>query len=199
MNKQEFFEKLRKGLSGLPQKETEERITFYSEMIDDRIEDGLSEEEAVRAAGSVDEVVLQIVSDIPFSKIAKDRIRPKRQLKIWEIILLLLGSPLWFPILISLIFAVFSLYVSLWAVIISLWVVFIAFVCFAFCGIVGGIVLIIGGDVLTGIITVVAGVVCAGLSILMFFGCKAVTKGFLVLTKKIAIWIKNCFIKKEEA
>lgn len=199
MNKQEFLKQLRKGLSGLPQKETEERITFYSEMIDDRIEDGLSEEEAVRAVGSVDEVVLQIVSDIPLSKIAKDRIRPKRQLKLWEIILLLLGSPLWFPILITLIFAVFSLYVSLWSVIISLWVVFIAFVCFAFSGIVGGIVLIIGGDVLTGIITVVAGVVCAGLSILMFFGCKAVTKGFLVLTKKIAIWIKNCFIKKEEA
>ena len=44
-----------------------------------------------------------------------------------------------------------------------------------------------------------AGIVCAGLSIFMFYGCKAATKGILVLTKKLAVWIKNCFIKKEEA
>ena len=43
MNKQEFIALLRKGLSGLPQKELEERLTFYSEMIDDRIEEGLTE------------------------------------------------------------------------------------------------------------------------------------------------------------
>lgn len=47
MNKQEFLVKLRKGLSGLPKEDIEERLTFYSEMIDDRMEEGLSEEEAV--------------------------------------------------------------------------------------------------------------------------------------------------------
>ena len=45
MNKQEFFEQLRKGLSGLPKDDIEERLTFYKEMIEDRIEDGLSEED----------------------------------------------------------------------------------------------------------------------------------------------------------
>ena len=46
MNKQEFLKNLRVSLSNLPQEEIEERIIFYSEMIDDRIEEGLSEEEA---------------------------------------------------------------------------------------------------------------------------------------------------------
>ena len=49
MNKQEFLSQLRKGLAGLPQNDIEERLAFYGEMIDDRIEEGLSEEEAVSA------------------------------------------------------------------------------------------------------------------------------------------------------
>ena len=38
MNKSEFLEELRKGLAGLPKDDVEERLTFYGEMIDDRIE-----------------------------------------------------------------------------------------------------------------------------------------------------------------
>ena len=42
------------------------------------------------------------------------------------------------------------------------------------------------------------GFVCAGLSIFMFYGYKAATNGILILTKKVATGIKNCFIKKEK-
>ena len=48
MNKQEFLNQLRSGLNGLPHEEIEERVMFYSEMIDDRVEEGLSEEDAGR-------------------------------------------------------------------------------------------------------------------------------------------------------
>ena len=48
MLKNEFMEQLRSRLVGLPSQEVEERLGFYSEMIDDRIEDGLTEEEASR-------------------------------------------------------------------------------------------------------------------------------------------------------
>ena len=74
MSKQEFLVQLRKGLSGLPQDDIEERLTFYSEMIDDRMEEGFSEEEAVSQIGSVDEIVSQIIADIPIMKIAKEKI-----------------------------------------------------------------------------------------------------------------------------
>ena len=47
MNKEEFLNSLRKRLKGLPNNEIEERISFYSEMIDDRVEEGMSEEEAI--------------------------------------------------------------------------------------------------------------------------------------------------------
>ena len=53
MLKQEFLAQLRDALCGLPQCDIDERLTFYSEIIDDRMEEGLLEEEAVAAVGSV--------------------------------------------------------------------------------------------------------------------------------------------------
>lgn len=197
MRKIEFLAQLRKGLSGLPQEELAERLTFYSEMIDDRMEEGLSEEEAVSAVGTVEEIVSQIIADIPFAKLAKERIKEKRQLKVWEIVLLILGFPLWFSLLAAAFAVVLSLYVSLWAVIISLWAVFVSLIACAFGGIVAGLVFACCGNALTGIAVVGAGIVCAGLAILMFYGCKAATKGMLIATKKFVLWIKNGFVKKE--
>lgn len=59
MNKQEFLKELRGRLAGLPEEDIDERLTFYGEMIEDRMEEGLSEAEAVSAIGSVDEIVTQ--------------------------------------------------------------------------------------------------------------------------------------------
>ena len=199
MNKQEFLAELQKGLSGLPKDDIEERLTFYSEMIEDRMEEGLSEEEAVSAIGSTDEIVRQTVADTPLSKIAKERIRSNRRLKVWEIVLLSLGSPIWLSLGIAAAAVILSLYVSIWAVILSLWAVFASFVLSAVSGIPGCIIFALRGSFMSALTVLSAGITCAGLSILMFFGCKQITKGILLLTKKISLWIKNCFIKKEEA
>ena len=198
MNKQEFLAELRKGLSGLPKDEVEERLTFYSEIIDDRMEDGIPEETAVCEIGTIDEIVSQIIADIPLTKLVKEKITPKNKLKAWEIVLIILGSPIWLSLLIAAFAVIFSLYVVLWSVIIALWAAFASFVACGLAGIAAGVYFAAGGNGLTGIAMIGAGIVCAGLSVFMFFGCKAATKGILNLTKKLAIWIKNCFIKKEE-
>lgn len=39
MNKQEFLGALRRGLLGLPEEDIENSVEFYSEMIDDRIDE----------------------------------------------------------------------------------------------------------------------------------------------------------------
>ena len=124
MDKIEFIEGLRSRLHGLPKEELEERLGFYSEMIDDRIEEGFSEVEAVNDIGNIDEIASQIIGDIPLIKIAKERIKPKRRLKVWEIVLLAAGSPLWLILAVSVIVVVLSVYVSLWTAIISLWAIF---------------------------------------------------------------------------
>lgn len=199
MRKQEFLGRLRDGLSGLPQNDIEERLTFYSEMIDDQMEEGLSEEAAVLAAGSVETIVAQIVADIPFAAIAKERIQAKRRLTAWEIVLLVLGAPIWLSLGIAAAAVIFSLYVSLWSVIVSLWAVFGSLAACAVAGVLGCVMLAIGGNSTAGLAILAAGIVCVGLTIFMYYGCKAATTGTLLLTKKMAIGLKKCFIRKGES
>lgn len=120
MNKRQFIAGLRKRLSRLPRKEAEERIGFYSEMIDDRMEEGLSEEEAVKAVGSLDNISKQI----PGGKGADS---VKRELSGWDIALIIIGAPLWAPLLLAALAIYFSLYAVLWSLIIAMWAVELPF------------------------------------------------------------------------
>ena len=181
MDKKEFLQLLQKSLAGLPREDMEERLNFYSEMIDDRMEEGLSEEEAVASVGTVDRVAAQILEETPPEK---RKSFPKRKLKPWEITLLVLGSPLWISLLIGAAAVAVSLYAAVWAVIVSLWEVFGALIGCTLGGIIGGIAAMsLSGT--AGAALIGAGILCAGLAILMFLGCRAATKGFCLLTKKV--------------
>ena len=197
MLKQEFLNALREGLKGLPEKDIEERITFYGEMIDDRIEEGRTEEEAVKEIGPVDEVVQQIVAETPLTKIVKEKIKPKRRMRAWEIVLLILGFPLWFPLLVATGAVVLALYVTLWSLVIALWAVEVSFIVAAVALFVGAIVLFISGHGLAGLFVLGASLILAALAIFLFFGCVGASKGAVLLAKKIVIGIKNLFVGKE--
>lgn len=198
MNKREFVLNLRQKLSGLPTREVEERLAFYSEMIDDRVEEGITEEDAVAEIGSVDGVASQIIADIPLVKIAKEKIKPKRRMRAWEIVLLAVGSPVWLSLAIAALAVILSLYVALWSVIVSLWAVFGALAGCAFAGVVAGAVLSLGNTPLAGVALIAAGIFCAGFSILWFLGCKWLTREIFLLTKKVALWIKKLLTGKGE-
>ena len=60
MTKSIFLITLREKLAGLPKEDVDERISFYEEMINDRMDEGKSEEEAVADIGSVDEFIYEI-------------------------------------------------------------------------------------------------------------------------------------------
>lgn len=64
MRKEEFLTALRAELTGLSPEGVEKLVEFCSEMIDDRMEDGLTEEEAVAAAGSLDELIQQAKTEL---------------------------------------------------------------------------------------------------------------------------------------
>jgi len=199
MNKRAFLAELQKGLSGLPQKDIEERLTFYREMIDDRMEEGLSEEEAVEEFGNVSEIIAQIIADSSFDRSVKQKTNSVKKLKAWEIVLLILGSPVWLSLAVVALAVIISLYVVLWAMIISLWAVFVSLAAGILGGTAAGLAFTLNGHALSGIAMIGAGIVCAGVTIFAFFGCKAATKGTLFLTKVCASGIKGCFVKKEEA
>lgn len=199
MSKQEFLEQLKKGLSGLPENDIEEQLNFYSEMIDDRIEEGPSEEDAVSEIGNINEIIQAVLADIPLSKLVKEKIKPKRKLRLWEIILLVLGMPVWLPVLIACFSVAFSLYIVLWSLIISLWAVETSLFACAVGGFVSAVIFILNSNALTGFAIIGVSMVCVGVAIFFLYGCKISTKGCILLTKKIILGIKNLFINKEEA
>ena len=196
MNKQVFLAQLSEKLSHLPKEEVTERLTFYSEMIDDRMEEGLSEEEAVRAIGLTEELFLQM--DLPTVKSVKELAKRKCKWKAWEIVLLVLSAPLWVSLLIVALAVIFSLYVSLWSVIVSLWSVFASAIGCSIGSIATGVSLTCSDNGAGGITMLGAGILCAGIAIFLFYGCQAATKGVCVLTKKISQWIKGCLVRKGE-
>lgn len=199
MNKQEFLSQLRERLTGLPEPEREERLDFYSEMINDRRGEGVSEEMAVTGLGTVDEIAAQILEETPLTKLVRERIRPKRKLRAWEILLLTLGSPVWLPLLLASAAVVISCYAVIWSLVAALWAVFAALAAGAPGGLATGILFAARGSAPAGLAMLGGGLACAGLAVLFFIACLAVTKGILHLTKKLAVSVKHRFEKKEAA
>lgn len=199
MDKTQFLDELKRRLSGLPQSELDERLLFYSEMIDDRMEDGLTEEEAVAGIGSVDEVVEQIMAEIPLSRLVKEKVRQRHGLKAWEILLLVLGSPVWLPLLAAAFAVCLSLYLVLWAVLISVWAVDLSLAVSAVGGLFMAAFHMLKGNPAGAAFMLGAALVCAGFAILLFFACLKLTKGLMRLTKKMLLGIKAMFMGKEKS
>ena len=205
MTKHEFLGALKTRLSQLPPAEVERFLSYYGEMIDDRVEDGMTEEAAVAAMEDVSVIAERILYDTPLHTLVKATAKEKMEKtsfsKTWQattIILLVLGFPLWFPLLLALGSVALTVFVVFWVVILSL---LAAVVAVAFSGVVAvgvGIILLfshpIAGLALTG-----CGLGFAGLCILLFFGVKACVKGLIYLSKRFGHWIKSLFIKKGEA
>ncbi len=197
MSKQEFLDRLRRGLNGLPQEDIEERLNFYGEMIDDRMEEGLSEDEAVAEIGNVWEIISQILAETPLTKIVKEKIRPKSPVKPWVILLLILGFPLWFPLLIAVIAIVLVLYIVIWSAVIVLWAIFVSLVAVALGGVVSAAYNLAIGRALSALSVLAIGILCAGSAILIFFASLAAVKGVIWLTKKAAVGLKHMLVGKE--
>lgn len=192
MDKREFLILLQKGLASLPQEDIDERLNFYSEMIDDYVEEGLTEEEAVARIGSVEEIAAQIIGDTP----QPDPKPVTKQRNPWKIAVIILSSPIWLSLLISAFAIVFSLFVSHWSIIISLWSVFAALASSSFGCTLGGAAMIFAGFGTQGAAMIGVGLVCGGLSVFTFYACKAATKATALLTKKLALLIKKAFKRR---
>ena len=198
MRKYTFLAKLQSRLSGLPQEDLEKSLEYYTELIDDRMEDGLDEEAAVRSLGSIDEIASQIFSEIPMKKIVREKVKKRGGMRAWEIVLLAVGSPIWIVLLAAAFLILLSVYIVIWSVAIGVYSVGIAFSALAVGGTLGSVILLAVGRVGTGLLLLGTGLLSAGMSILMFFACKYTTKGMVWLSKKIWIGVKICIVGKEK-
>ena len=101
-------------------------------------------------------------------------------MRVWLILLLVLGSPLWL-----------SLYAALWAVIISLWAVFVSFAAVSLSGYVAAPAFGVHGNFPMAAASLGAGLFMTGCTIFLFFGCLAASKGVCRLTIKIFAGIRR--------
>ena len=201
MSKDAFIGELRHRMAGLPKEAVDRTVEYYSELIADSMEDGLSEEEAVSRLGSLDEIVANVVKDTPLSQIVETRIREKKAkrggIRAWEVILLVLGAPLWLPLLLAVLAVVLALYVALWAVVIALWAVVAAVILSGVVAVVAGIVELCRLHLPQGLVLLGGGLVCMGLCALLFLLMKLITVGTVKLCKLIWTGIKSLFVGKK--
>lgn len=185
MTKNEFIEKLKKELQNESYQTVCQTITYYEEMIDDLVEDGYSEKEAVSKLGHLKDIVANVHGQ-EFIEIKK----MKKSTSITMIVLLILGFPLWG----ALVAAGACLLLSL---LILIWCIPLATVSLAISGSIAFVVGIMGGLVLFSQ-SVSLGITQLGLSAL--FGAAAtigiyltyITTGyFWNYTKQINTYIKQ--------
>lgn len=198
MHKAEFLAEIRRRIQGLPQSDIEKFLDYYAEMIDDYTEDGHTEEEAIRELGSVEQIVEQILKEIPLPRLVQEKVRPSRALRAGEIILLLLGSPLWVPMVLAVLALFFGAYVLLWAAVAVLYAIDLsAFACGA-AGVFSILPFSLSGNAPQGIFIFGAGLVCIGVGLFFFFVCNKVAGILLRGSKWLLLRIKYAFVGKGE-
>ncbi len=195
MRKEEFLKSLRRKLWKLSAAEREERVLFYSEMIDDRMEEGLSEAAAVRSVGSTDAISEEVLRERKEKKI--EAAAERKPLSGTNILLLVLGFPLWFPLLAAAFAVAVALYAVLVSVAVSLWAVFVSLVASGVGGLVASVFYFASGGTPLGFALLGASLAALGLSIFLFFACKECTKWTLNLTKQAFVSVKNRILRKE--
>lgn len=183
MTKREFLAVLQRELYTLSQKELREQLNFYSEMIDDRMDDGLSEEEAVSKIGSISEILSQIDNEKGITGAAPSE---KSEAKLGALgkTLLILGSPLWIALAAAGFAVLAALYASVWAVWASICAVEVALWAGALVGVLAVLIYAPQGLLISGAFLFGAGLVCLGLSLFLWYGCK----WLLISIVKLTVW-----------
>lgn len=200
MNKAEFLNELKKQISEYPIEETEKSMEYYAEMIDDRVEDGMTEAEAVASLGTVDSIANQIKCELPITTLVKQRAKEQskgKKMPVWAIILLIFGFPLWGGIVLFILGMAIMFYSLIWAMDAVLWSVVLTLGAGALTGIVGFFVSLFRLSLGSAVFYLGTGLLCGGLGIFIFIGTLLITKGIIHGTKRCFLWVKQGIVGKE--
>ena len=207
MNKQQFISSLRARLSSLPGADINRYVDYYSEMIDDRIEDGLSEEEAVSDLGSIDSIVSQIFAEAPKSpnytyspapnqpgKKEKSKISP-----VWIIILIVITSPFWLSAIASSASVILGIAIVFVSIIPVLYAVDLVFAVSGIICFIGSFVPLFTLDLAVSAFIFGCGLMFAGGAVLLFFAATWVAKNEINFFKWIYKKVEKLFDKRGAA
>ncbi len=206
MNKEEFLKKLTEELSHIPPEEIVKAIGYYKESIEDRVDDGMSEEEAVRSLGNFDEIIKNIEEEVPLGSVVKDKFKKKVNdskesnlgKKALLAIMVIFTSPIWITILAVLISIILGFYIGIWGLFIGVIATYFGLIVASFVVGVYGIIALFTEGFLIGLLLVGVGLILLGIAIAfalpMFWIIKEWVKLNLLPFKKL----KKMIMKKEK-
>ena len=197
MTKADFLQLLERALSQLSEEERRANLEYYSELLDDMLEEGMTEAEATAKLGSPAAIAESILQEMPLSKLVSTRMKPKSGWTPLAIILAVVGSPVWVPLLLAGVAVVAALFVSIWALAAVAVVVVLALAL----AVIAAPVLAGRAAVLTlplGLLLLGGGLVLLGLCVLGGLMAVELCKLLAQLTVLLARKIKGLFIRKEE-
>ena len=190
MTKNDFLCSLERLLSPMPEEDRMKQLSYYSEMIADMTEDGLTEDGAVERLGAPEDIAADILSQNPPAVKARKGWTPL------SITLTAVGSPLWLPIALVLACVLGVVYIAVWCVIAALFAAVLGIAVGAVAALVVSCLLLFRnfGEM---IFTLGAALVLAGSAVLAFLGSLYAARGLVRLTAAIARSIKKMFTRKE--
>lgn len=196
MRMNEYLSALAAELSQLPEAERKKQISYYEELFADMKEEGLGEEEIAEKLGSPEKAAEEILAEVPLSMLIKSRVKPKKGWTVLNVILLILGAPVWLPIALALVAVILAIYIVIWSVVV---VLFCAVLAIFAAGIFGLFMAVFNLIPASFSVLLILGVslICLGLIVPALWVAIAATKGICKLTGRIARWIRSLFIRKE--
>ena len=197
MTKADFLQLLERALAQLSDEERQKNLEYYSELLDDMMEEGMTEAEATAKLGSPNQIAQNILQEMPLGKLVSTRMKPRSGWTPLAIVLAVVGSPVWVPLLLAAVAVVLALFVSIWALGFAAVAVVIALAV----AVVAAPIIAIRAAVLTlplGLMLLGAGLVLLGLCVLGGLMAVELCKLLWQLTVWLAHKIKGLFIRKEE-
>ncbi len=197
MSKADFLRLLERALAQLSEEERQKNLEYYSELLDDMMEEGMTEAEATAKLGSPNQIAQSILQEMPLGKLVSTRMKPKSGWTPLAIVLAVVGSPVWVPLLLATVAIVLAVFVSIWA----LGFAAVAVVLGLAVAVVATPIIAIRAAVMTlplGLMLLGAGLVLLGLCVLGGLMAVELCKLLWQLTVWLAHKIKGLFIRKEE-
>lgn len=198
MTRAQFILELTERLDKLSEKDREKALEYYLELIDDRIDDGIPEEEAVAAVGSLDEIAEQTSGDFSVSVPAKPALT-ERTHKRWITVLLIAGFPVWFSLLAAAFAIIISFCAGIFSVVVSLFATSVAAGVCAPAALLLGIQTLVSQGFAAALVYWGIALVCAGLAVFLWIGGHYTVKGSIRIAKGSWLWIQSSFLQKEDA
>jgi len=203
MTKGDYLAELRSLLHQLPQEELDQTVGFYAELIEDKIEEGYSEEQAVADMEPPRELARRILKDMPpsprRSAPAKSQVKKADSIPDWAkvliIVLIVISCPAWLSLGAVILSVVVALFLALWGVGLALAAALVGLVIAALAVIIYSIFMLFF-NAPVGLALLGCGLALSGLIIIGWYVVKYSVLGIISLSRALGRGIKSLFKRR---